>query len=55
MITEIFKFFKHQPEKFDLFEHIFAFVTQEGYISQEEIDELLEKYLSPIQKENTLS
>ena len=47
MAIEIFKFFKHQPEKFDFFEHIFEYITKEGYLSQEEIDELLEKYLSP--------
>jgi predicted transposase/invertase (TIGR01784 family) len=55
MVTEIFKFLKHQPEKFDFFEHIFAFVTQEGYLDQNEIDELLEKYLSPKQKEGTMT
>ena len=55
MITEIFVFLKHQPEKFDFFEHIFAFVTQENYLSQEEIDELLEKYLSPKQKEGVMT
>ena len=55
MITEIFKFLKYQPEKFDFFEHIFAYVTKEGYLSQEEIDELLEKYLSPQQKEGAMT
>jgi hypothetical protein len=55
MVTEIFKFLKHQPDKFDFFEHIFAFITQENYLLKEEIDELLEKYLSPQQKEGVMT
>ena len=55
MVTEIFKFLEYQPEKFDFFEHIFEYVTKEGYLSQEEIDELLEKYLSPKIKENVMT
>ena len=55
MVTEIFKFLAYQPEKFDFFEHIFEYVTKEGYLSQEEIDELLEKYLSPKIKENVMT
>ena len=55
MMIEIFKFLKHQPDKFDFFEHIFVYVTKEGYLSHEEIDELLEKYLSPKQKETAMT
>ena len=55
MVIEIFKFLKYQPEKFDFFEHIFEYVTKEGYLSQEEIDELLEKYLSPKVKDNVMT
>jgi hypothetical protein len=55
MITEIFKFFKHQPDRFDFFEHIFGFVTKESYLSPVEVEELLEKYLSPQQKEGAMT
>ena len=55
MVIEIFKFLKYQPEKFDFFEHIFEYVTKEGYLSQEEIDDLLEKYLSPKIKINVMT
>jgi Putative transposase, YhgA-like len=55
MITEMFKFFKHQPDRFDFFEHIFGFVTKEGYLSPVEVEELLDKYLSPQQKEGAMT
>ena len=55
MMTEIFAFLKHQPDKFDFFEHLFAYITQENYLSKAEIDELLDKYLSPKQKEGVMT
>ena len=55
MVIEIFKFLKYQPEKFDFFDHIFEYVTKKGYLSKEQIDELLEKYLSPKVKENVIT
>lgn len=54
VITEIFSFFKYLPDRFDFFQKMFVFISKEGYLSPEEIEALLQKYLSPQQKEGVI-
>jgi hypothetical protein len=54
VIFEIFSFFKYLPERLDFFKQMLVFISKEGYLSADELTELLEKYLSPEQKEGVV-
>jgi Putative transposase, YhgA-like len=55
MLSEVFKFIKHRPDRFDFFELLLAFLSKEGYLSSLEIEELFNQYLTPPQKENVMT
>jgi hypothetical protein len=55
MLIEIFKFFKHNPERMDFFQLFFEFMSKENYLSPEKIEELTTRYLSPHQKKGVMT
>jgi hypothetical protein len=55
MLLEIFKFMKHDANKFDFFQLMFKFLSNEDLLNPDEINELLEQYLSPPQKEGVMT
>ncbi len=55
MLHEVFKFFKHHPDRFDFFQQMLAFLSNEDYLSDIEREELFNKYLASPQKENVMN
>lgn len=55
LMIEIFKFIKYDPEKFDFFKLLFAFIAKEDYLSADEVEELFEHYKSQNIKENIMT
>lgn len=55
ILTEIFKFFDYEPERFDFFQLIFEFIAKEDYLSGDEVEELFNHYLSPKTKKKMLT
>jgi hypothetical protein len=55
MLIEIFKFFKHNPERMDFFQLFFEFMSKENYLSPDKIEELTTRYLSSNQKEGVMT
>jgi hypothetical protein len=55
ILLEIFKFMKHDANKFDFFQLIFQFLSQEDVLNPDEISELFEQYLSPQQKQGVMT
>jgi predicted transposase YdaD len=54
-MIEIFKFIKYDPEKFDFFKLLFAFIAKEDYLSADEVEELFDHYKSQNIKENIMT
>jgi hypothetical protein len=55
MLLEVFKFFKHRPDRFDFFQQMLAFLSEEDYLSDIEREELFNKYLASPQKDNVMN
>lgn len=55
ILIEVFKFFKHSPDRFDFFQLIFEFLSKEDYLSADETNELFAHYLSPPLKEGIMT
>jgi Putative transposase, YhgA-like len=55
LLLEIFKFMKHDADKFDFFQLMFQFLSQEDVLNPDEINELFKQYLSPQQKQGVMN
>ncbi len=55
MLHEVFTFFKHSPDRFDFFQQMLAFLTEEDYLSDIEREELFNKYLASPLKEDVMN
>lgn len=55
ILIEVFQFLKHDPQKLDFFILLFDFLTQEDYLSADEIDELMAQLTSPKIKNNMMT
>jgi hypothetical protein len=55
MLIEIFKFMKHDANKFDFFHLMFKFLSQEDVLNPDEINELFSEYLSSQQKQGVMN
>ena len=55
ILVEVFKFFNYRPDRLDFFKLMLDFLSNEDYLSSLEINELLNQYLSPPQKENVMT
>ncbi len=54
-LIEIFKFFNHDPSKFDFFRQIFEYLSKKEYLSPEEVEKLFAQYLKTEEKEMVLT
>jgi hypothetical protein len=55
LLIEIFKFMKHDPNKFDFFQLMFKFLSNEDLLNPDETDELFAEYLSSQQKQGVMT
>jgi hypothetical protein len=55
ILLEIFKFMKHDANKFDFFQLMFKFLSNEDLLNPDETNELFAEYLSPQQKQGVMT
>jgi hypothetical protein len=55
ILLEIFKFMKHDPDRFDFFQLMFQFLSQEDVLNPDETNELFAEYLSSQQKQGVMN
>ena len=55
MLHEVFKFFKYHSDRFDFFQQMLAFLSEEDYLSDIAREELFNKYLASPLKDNVMN